>query len=214
MPGSKTGTSRSRPTASSWEGAHYTSASLTTRDRFAFVYGKIEIRARVPGGRGTWPALWMLGAGYPRVPWPLCGEIDLMEHVGFDPNRLHFTVHTAAYNHNQRTHRGTSIVVPDATAQFHRYGLIWTPERLEWFFNGEKVFEFANEGTGPEVWPFDAPHFLLINLAIGGAWGGQQGIDETVFPARFRVDYVRVWQRAPAPDRVQTSGIRSPVGDR
>lgn len=178
-----------------WESAAYTSASLTTEGLFAMRYGKIEIRARVPGGRGTWPAWWMLGTSHRVVGWPLCVEIDLMEHVGFAPDRVHFTVHTAAYNHTRGTHRGTSIVVPDAAEAFHRYGLIWSPERLEWFFNGEKVFAFANEGTGPEAWPFDEPHYLIVNLAIGGAWGGQRGIDETVFPAEFRVDYVRVWER-------------------
>jgi len=179
-----------------WEGADYTSASLTTRGKFAFTYGKVEIRAKIPTGRGTWPALWMLG-DTDRVGWPRCGEIDLMENVGFDPQKVHFTVHTGAFNHVRKTQRGRTVVLDEPWADFHRYGLSWTHERLEFFLDGEKVFEFANDGQGPEHWPFDAPQYLIVNLALGGQWGGQQGVDDAIFPVEFRVDYVRVW-RAPA----------------
>jgi beta-glucanase (GH16 family) len=177
-----------------WQGADYTSASLTTDGRFAFTYGKVEVRARVPGGRGTWPAIWTLGQRRGEVRWPDCGEIDIMEFVGFDPERFHFTVHTAAYNHTRGTQRGTTREVAEATSGFHTFGILWSPELIEWFCDGEKVFEYRNEGTGLAAWPFDDPQYLILNLAIGGAWGGQKGIDDTVFPARFEVDYVRVWQ--------------------
>ena len=178
-----------------WEKSSYTSASLTTLDRFSFTCGKLEIRARVPKGRGTWPALWTLGANQNGPGWPACGEIDLMEYVGMIPDRLHFTVHTRAFNHTKGTQKGSNFTLAEPWKEFHRYGLIWTPERLEWFFDGQLVFSFANTGKGPDEWPFDSPQYLLMNLAIGGGWGGQKGIDDALFPAEFRIDYVRVWQR-------------------
>jgi beta-glucanase (GH16 family) len=176
-----------------WEGAAYTSASLTTKGKFAFTYGKVEVRAKIPTGRGTWPAIWLLG-NEDKVDWPLCGEIDIMENVGFDPQKIHFTTHTGAFNHVKKTQRSRAIMVEKPWADFHRYGLIWTPERLEYFFDGEKVSEFVNDGRGPSHWPFDAPQYLILNLALGGAWGGQRGVDDAIFPVEFRIDYVRVWQ--------------------
>jgi len=178
-----------------WKGARYTSASLSTRGRFSFTYGKVEIRARIPTGRGTWPALWFLGDNIDRVGWPKCGEIDLMENVGFDPERIHCTIHTGAFNHRLHTQRGHAISVDHPWADFHRYGLLWSHERIEFFFDGEKVSEFANDGQGPEHWPFDSPQYLIINLALGGAWGGEKGVDDGIFPVEYRVDYVRVWQQ-------------------
>ena len=186
-----------------WEGATCTSASLTTLGKFALTYGKIEIRAKIPRGRGTWPALWTLGDYQPVAGetngggsgWPACGEIDLVEYVGMHPERLFFTVHTKAFNHTKGTQRGHNIPVATPWAEFHRYGLVWTPERLEWFFDGQPIFAFANDGKGRDTWPFDKPQYLLMNLAIGGGWGGQQGIDEALFPAELRVDYVRTWQK-------------------
>jgi len=177
-----------------WEGAAYTSASLTTKGKFTLTYGKIEICAKIPTGRGTWPALWLLG-DEEKTGWPLCVEIDLMENVGFDPERVHFTVHSGAFNHVQHTQRSRAIVVDQPWAEFHRYGLIWSPQRLEFFFDGEKVFEFVNDGQGVAHWPFDSPHYLILNLALGGAWGGQQGMDDRILPADFSIDYVRIWQQ-------------------
>ncbi len=176
-----------------WKGADYTSASVTTRGKFAFTYGKVEIRAQIPTGRGTWPALWLLG-DTKKYGWPECGEIDLMENVGFDPQKIHFTTHTGAFNHVIGTQRGYAVVLPHPWAEFHRYGLIWTPQRLEYFLDGEKVSEFVNDGQGHSHWPFDAPMYLIVNLALGGGWGGQQGIDTRIFPVEYRIDYVRVWQ--------------------
>jgi beta-glucanase (GH16 family) len=178
-----------------WEGAKYTSASVTSQGKFSFQYGKLEIRAKIPTGRGAWPALWLLGDNFPTADWPRCGEIDLMENVGYDPDRIHFTVHTGAFNHVKNTGVGRAITVPRPYDEFHAFGLIWTPERIEFFFNGRKVHEFANDGQGADHWPFDQRFFLLINLAIGGAWGGQKGIDDAIFPLEYRIDYVRVWQR-------------------
>lgn len=177
-----------------WENAAYTSASITSRGKFTLTYGKVEIRARIPTGRGTWPALWMLG-DTKKYGWPRCGEIDLMENVGFDPQKIHFTTHTGAFNHVQGTQRGTAVTLEAPWKEFHRYGLIWTPQKLEYFLDGEKVSEFVNDGQGHDHWPFDEPHFFILNLAIGGGWGGQKGVDDAIFPLTFEIDYVRVWKQ-------------------
>jgi beta-glucanase (GH16 family) len=175
------------------EGAEYTSASLTSRARWT--YGRIEVRARLPRGRGTWPAVWMLGENIRQVGWPACGEIDIMEHVGFDPGRIHANIHTQAYNHVQRTNKGNSIVVPRVDDEFHVYEAVWTPRHISMAVDGQRYFAFEKEpGGGAPVWPFDRPQYLILNLAIGGSWGGQKGIDDSAFPARFVIDYVRVYQ--------------------
>ena len=179
----------------SYEGHAYTSASVVTLGRFELRYGKVEVRAKLPTGRGTWPAIWMLGTSISRVGWPACGEIDIMENVGFDPLRVHASIHTTAYNHTIGTQKTASTVVSDPSAGFHVYSTEWYPDRIDTFVDGVRYFTFRNEGTGAAAWPFDAPQYLLINLAIGGSWGGQQGIDDALFPHRYLVDYVRIYQQ-------------------
>jgi beta-glucanase (GH16 family) len=179
----------------SYQGYGYTSASVNTLGRFAPRYGKVEVRAKLPMGRGSWPAIWMLGTSISRVGWPTCGEIDIMENVGFDPLRIHASVHTAAYNHTIGTQKTASTLVSDPSADFHVYTMEWYPDRIETFVDGTRYFTFRNEGTGSRSWPFDEPQYLLINLALGGSWGGQQGIDDSRFPHRYLVDYVRMYQQ-------------------
>jgi beta-glucanase (GH16 family) len=118
-----------------------------------------------------------------------------MENVGFDPYRIFFTVHTAAYNHVSGTAKGTNVTTSAPWESFHVYAIEWQPDKVDFFLDGTKTFTFANEGTGVAAWPFDADMYLLVNLAIGGAWGGQQGIDDSLFPQRYLIDYVRVYQR-------------------
>jgi beta-glucanase (GH16 family) len=178
-----------------YQGYAYTSASINTRHRFEFTYGRVEVRAKLPGGRGTWPAIWMLGTNIEQVGWPACGEIDVMENVGFEPSTIHGTIHTAAYNHVAGTAKGASVTVSNPWEDFHVYATEWYPDRVDVFVDGAKYFTFRNEGTGSRAWPFDKPMYLLVNLAIGGSWGGQKGIDDALFPHRYVVDYVRVYQQ-------------------
>lgn len=189
---------RYEPGARSWQRsrpfADYTSASLTTEGKAAWRYGRIEVRAKLPTGRGTWPAIWMLGVNIREVGWPRCGEIDIMENVGFDPETIHANIHTEVYNHVRRTQKGGSTKVEKPYADFHVYAVEWTPEKMDFFVDDRSYFTFTNEKTGPAVWPFDQPYYLILNVAVGGAWGGRKGIDESVFPQRMEVDYVRVYQ--------------------
>jgi beta-glucanase (GH16 family) len=178
-----------------YQGYAYTSASVNTRGRFEFLYGRVEVRAKLPSGRGSWPAIWMLGTNIREARWPACGEIDIMENVGFDPLRIHASVHTAAYNHVIGTQKTAIVNVTDPSAEFHVYAMEWYADRIDVFVDGQKYFTFKNEGTGSSTWPFDKPHYLLINLAIGGGWGGQKGIDDSSFPQRYVIDYVRIYRR-------------------
>ncbi len=175
----------------------YTSARMNTNGTKAFTYGRIEARMRLPLGVGVWPAFWMLGTNIAEAGWPLCGEIDILEYVGYDPGVVHGTLHSEDYNHGKGTQRGHRTEV-DNEAHWHTYGTIWTEEGF-WFYVDDpaKPFWFcpANEVKTPEAWPFDAPHFLILNLAVGGGWGGLHGIDNSLFPATMEVDYVRVYQK-------------------
>jgi beta-glucanase (GH16 family) len=180
------------------EDANYTSASLTTRGKAAWTYGRIEIRAKLPSGRGTWPAFWTLGTNIGQIGWPACGEIDIMEFVGFEPGVVHANIHTRKYNHVMKTGKGDKLAVADASKAFHVYAIEWDHEKIDFFVDKHKYFTFRNEGTGRDAWPYDQEEYLILNLAIGGDWGGQKGIDDAVFPQRSYIDYVRVYQKSPA----------------
>lgn len=176
------------------ENRDYTSARLVTKNKGDWTYGRFEVKAKLPSGRGTWPAIWMLPTDNAYGGWPKSGEIDIMEHVGFDQDRVHVTVHTQAYNHSIKTQRGKSILVPTASTAFHLYRVDWTPEAVRGYIDNQQLFEFRNEGSGPAAWPFDKRFHLLLNMAVGGNWGGAQGVDPAVFPQSMEVDYVRVYR--------------------
>lgn len=178
-----------------YSGAPYTSASLTTEGRASWAHARVEVRAKLPSGRGTWPAIWMLGDSHRTLGWPRCGEIDIMENVGYDPDIIHANIHTRKYNHASGTGKGDKITIPEPHKEFHVYAVEWDAEAMHFFVDGKKYFTYANEKSGPEAWPYDAPHYLILNIAIGGSWGGRQGIDDSIFPQRMEVDYVRVYQR-------------------
>jgi beta-glucanase (GH16 family) len=180
-----------------YEGSQYTSASLVTHGKHDWAYGRVEVRAKLPTGTGTWPAIWLLGSNIEEVGWPDCGEIDIMENVGFNPDMIHVNIHTKAYNHVLGTNKGGSLFFPQPYADFHVYALNWYPDHLDFYVNDQLIFTYANEGTGKAAWPYDDPHYLILNLAIGGSWGGQNGVDDTIFPQKYLIDYVRVYKATP-----------------
>lgn len=136
----------------------------------------------------------MLGTNIDEVGWPECGEIDIMEYVGYEPDVVHANIHTEAYNHVKGTNKGNKITLEDPDEKFHVYAVEWFHDRMEFFVDDKKYFTFENERKTWKEWPFDQPFYLIINLAIGGGWGGQQGIDETIFPVKYYIDYVRVFK--------------------
>jgi beta-glucanase (GH16 family) len=176
---------------------NYSSARLVTKGKGDFLYGKIEIRAKLPTGRGTWPALWTLASQnvYGSQYWPDNGELDIMEHVGFDQNTVHANIHTKAFNHSIGTNKGNSTLVPTASTEFHLYTCEWKPNLIIFSIDGTEYFRFQKEaGYSWAQWPFDKPQHLLMNIAVGGNWGGQKGVDDSIFPQSMAVDYVRVYK--------------------
>lgn len=176
-----------------WGGQEYSSARLITQGLGDWTYGFFEIRAKVPCGRGTWPAIWMLPSD-PDVVWPAGGEIDIMEHVGFDPGVIHHSIHTTAFNFSRGTQKTSKHEVPTACDAMHKYQLLWAPKMLLFAVDDQPKFLFNKESSKQTRWPFDKPQHLLLNVAVGGTWGGQKGLDPAAFPARMEVDYVRVYQ--------------------
>lgn len=177
-----------------WQGRNYTSARLVTKGKGDWLYGRIEVRARLPKGRGTWPAIWMLASTNP-LQWPDDGEIDIMEHVGWNPGFIHGSVHTKKYNHVAGTQKTDTMVVADYAEKFHVYALDWTADSIKVSVDDSTYFTFANERSGKDAWPFDRPFHLLLNVAVGGNWGGAKGIDDSIWPQKMEVDYVRVYRK-------------------
>ena len=169
----------------------YTAASLITRDRFSFLYGRIEVRAKLPRGKGVWPAIWTLGANRSVNHWPGCGEIDIMEYVGKDPHTVHGNAHYAvAGKHRSMAGRHKTTAPYDG---FHVYAIEWFPDRIDFYFDKVKyhTFPIDRAGQGAEN-PFRKPHYLLINLALGGSWGGP--MDDKALPQQYLIDYVRIYK--------------------
>jgi beta-glucanase (GH16 family) len=176
-----------------FKGKEYTSARLKTEDLGDWLYGRIEVRAKLPPGRGLWPAIWMLPTDWEYGNWPSSGEIDIMENVGYDPQKIFFTIHTELYNHTKSTQKSTSIILDDPHATFHVYAVERFDDHIDFYCDDTLRYTFNNENTGPKTWPFDQRFHLLLNIAVGGSWGGTQGIDTTIFPQKMIVDYVRVY---------------------
>ena len=179
-----------------YQNKNYTSARLITQGKQTWKYGRIEALAKLPKGLGTWPAIWMLGSNSSTTGWPTCGEIDIMEHVGYDEGVIHGTVHTEAYNHGKHTEKGDTLRVQNVTTDFHLYAIEWTASQIDFFIDKQKFYSVKKSdlGEGVAQWPFDQPFFLILNVAVGGNWGGKNGVDETIWPQRMEIDYVRVYQ--------------------
>jgi beta-glucanase (GH16 family) len=177
-----------------YKGASHTSASVITRGKKEFLYGRLEVKAKLPTGVGMWPAIWMLGTNMSDIGWPACGEIDIMENVGFDPDTIHANIHTKAYNHVKKTNKGSRIEVKAPYKDFHIYAMEWFEDHMDFFVDDQKYFSFKNEKTGNDAWPFDKAHYLILNIAVGGSWGGRYGIDESIMTQKMVVDYVRYYE--------------------
>lgn len=179
------------------EHVDYTSASLTTKGIFAFTYGYLEVRAELPCGKGAWPAIWLLGANVDEVGWPRCGEIDVMEWLGRDPGTVHGTLHWSDPGKETISKRtfARKLHLPARPEGMNVYAMEWTPQFISLFFNGEKFFSAPLETFKNDVpaSPFDRPMYLLINLALGGNWGGP--LDEGALPMTYKIDYVRIYQQ-------------------
>lgn len=174
------------------KGNEVISARINTNK--SWTYGYFEARLKLPKGKGTWPAFWMMPKNY--TAWPDDGEIDIMEEVGYRPNYVSSSIHCKAYYHSINTQKTGEQFVPTAESDFHIYALEWTEDYIKGFVDGKCHFTFNNDKTGNKnTWPFNAPFYLKLNLAWGGSWGGVQGVDETALPATYEIDYVRVFQK-------------------
>lgn len=178
------------------EGKEYTSARLISKSDWK--YGRFEVSAKIPDGRGTWSAIWMMPGGWTFNDgnWPDVGELDIMEHVGHDLGIIHASAHSKDYQWQKHTQKTATVFIPDVNNEFHRYILEWTPEFIKAYVDDSLYFEYKNEGLGESKWPYDKPFSIILNVAVGGAWGSVEGIDEEAFPQTMVVDYVRVYQKS------------------
>lgn len=175
-----------------YQGYEYTSARLKTQHKFSFTYGKVEVRAKLPSGTGVWSAIWLLGDNISSVGWPACGEIDIMEYVGYQPNVVHSAIHTTSSSGN--TVNNDSYNLATAEEEFHVYSIEWTTTEIKFYIDETLHYTYQPSAYNDQTWPFTKNQFLILNLAIGGNWGGAQGVDDTIFPQQLMIDYVRVYQ--------------------
>lgn len=176
-------------------GMAFTSARVVSRTKGDWQEGRIEVKARLPRGKGTWPAIWMLPTDWKYGDWPASGEIDIMEHVGYDPGVIHGTIHTEAYNHTRQTQKEGKITVPDAQDAFHVYAVEWRKNKMDFFVDDKRYHTVIRDSKDDwRGWPFDQRFHLIMNIAVGGNWGGKMGIDPSIWPQRMEIEYVRVFK--------------------
>lgn len=175
------------------DGSDIKSARIYAKRNQGWQYGYFEASIRLPEGKGTWPAFWMMPVNF--TTWPGDGEIDIMESVGYDPNVVVSTIHCNKYNNGGTAIESARRTISNAYTEFHKYALEWTSDKMVFFVDGVKLLTYNNDGTGNDAWPFNAPFYIILNLAWGGSWGGVQGVDESCLPATMEVDYVRVFQK-------------------
>lgn len=177
-----------------WKRWKYTSARLVSKHKGDWQYGRVEVRAKLPKGKGTWAAIWMLPSENQHGGWPRSGEIDIMEFVGYEADSVYSTVHTEAFNHLKGTQRGGQLFDESYSEAFHTYALDWHENKMIFTIDEKPCFVFENTKNGVSEWPFNQPFHLLLNLAVGGNWGGAQGVDPDIWPQQMEIDYVRVYQ--------------------
>jgi len=177
-----------------YQGSGYTSARLLTQNKFDQTYGRFEARIKVPYGQGMWPAFWLLGADVDEVGWPQCGEIDIMENRGNEPTLVSGTVHGPGYSGGESISKSYTLTNDRYDTGFHIFGIEWGPEYINYYIDDVLYNQITPEDVTGE-WVFDHPFFIIINLAIGGDYGGAPTA-ETVFPQSMLVDYVRVYKNS------------------
>ena len=176
------------------QGADYTSARIKTQGKQSFVFGRIDIRAKLPQGQGYWPALWMLGDKISTVGWPACGEIDIMEYKGSIPNRVYGTPHWSDVGGgNSYMTKEFNLTSGSFVDKFHVFSLIWVKDQMQWLVDDQLFFTFNAANVGKAAYPFNEPHFFIFNVAVGGNFGGNPDVN-TKFPQSMEVDFVRVFQ--------------------
>lgn len=188
-----------------YQGYTYSSARLVTRGKGDWLYGRVEVRAKLPAGAGSWPAIWMLPTDWVYGGWPNSGEIDIMEHVGKDPGKVHASTHSLTYYWKTNTQKTAVISVPDFSTAFHTYTMEWSPSKIDVYVDNVLYFTSYNENKTWREWPFDQRMHLILNIAVGGDWGGPR-INTRSMPWRMAVDYVRVYSyNAPADAQAPTT---------
>ncbi len=175
--------------------ANYTSASLITLGKAAWTFGRMDIRAKLPTARGIWPAFWTLGTNYGSAGWPRCGEIDILEHVGWDVAAAHTSIHTESRSHLTKNGYSVPTWITNLGSNYDLYSIEWEPSKIVFYINNRCVAQYDNDGTGESSWPFFRDQYLLLTLSVGGSWGGVEGVDEAAFPQKLLIDYVRVYQK-------------------
>ena len=173
------------------EGSRYTSTRITTATKKEFLYGRIEAKAKIPQGQGIWPAFWMLGSNIMQVGWPKCGEIDILEYIGKEPHKVFTSLHTQD-SHGQ-TINTKKTTVDDIEQGYHIYAVDWDSEKISFSIDGTDVYVYQPQVKNENNWPFSQPFYIILNMAIGGNFGGPE-VDDAIFPQQFSIDYIKVYQ--------------------
>ncbi|WP_336127090.1 glycoside hydrolase family 16 protein [Mesoflavibacter sp. CH_XMU1422-2] len=169
----------------------YYSGRITTKDKVEFTYGTVEVKAKLPLGHGLWPAIWMLGSDIEEVGWPACGEIDIMEYVGKIPHEIHTTLHTpSSFGQSINTNVETLENIEEG---FHVYKTNWSKDAIKFYIDNQLVYTFSPEEKDKKNYPFNKPFFVILNMAIGGSFGGPD-VDDSIFPQQFIIDYIKIYQ--------------------
>lgn len=181
-------------------GRLFTSTRIVSKRKGDWLYGRIEIKAKLPRGKGTWPAIWMLSTDWKYGGWPESGEIDIMEHVGYDPGVIHGTIHTEAYNHIKGTQKEGKVTIADCQDAYHVYAIDWKEDKMDFYVDDILYHTVTRDPKDDKPdddfkgWPFDQKFHLIMNIAVGGNWGGKEGVDENIWPQKMEIDYVRIYQ--------------------